>query len=68
MIIMITITIIIIITPVESLCEKSLNLNVLDAPRQENWDWVVVARPGTIHIFNNPLDFEDFYLKSSITG
>ena len=50
MIIMITITIIIIITPVESLREKSLNLNVLDAPRQENRDWVVVARPATIHI------------------
>ena len=30
--------------PVESLCEETLKLNVMDAPGQEDWNWVVVTR------------------------
>ena len=30
--------------PVESLSEETLKLNVMDAPGQEDWNWVVVTR------------------------
>ena len=29
--------------PVESLSEETLKLNVMDAPGQEDWNWVVVT-------------------------